>query len=407
MKQSRVWLSVLLTITLSVTAAPQSQALKARYKEALDLARMKEYERAYDTAFRIVREDESYYEASVLRIALAAILKKTGSEDPKNLLRVATGFAPVGTNIERDVQNMVNQLSGTPSVTAAEPITVSPYVRRKLALVVGIGSFMDAKINPLLFAANDARVFSETLTRECRFDEVKTLIDAQATRKKILTEIDNLAKTTGADDMVVIYIASHGSPQDIDSAGVSYIVAHDSEVDNLYATSFKMEDLLNDIERRIPAQRVVAFLDTCYSGATFKETPPGWKASATRGLTIAPYGVPLEGKLRNGRGVKVNPAKPGTAAKPGTGRREQGIGRVIIASCRQNEKAWESDEIRHGYFTYYLIESLKQPIAISIEKLFNDVKAKVSEAVKREQKAEQNPAMVSSIDGPVNIFIRE
>ncbi len=407
MKQSRRGLIILLTVSLSAFAGPQSQALKARYQQALDIARIQEFERAYQMTLRIVREDALYHEANVLRIALAVILKKTGSEDPKNLMRVAGQYAPVGSNIERDVQNMVNQLSGTPSVTATASVTVSPYVRRKLALVVGIGSFMDAKINSLLFAANDARVFAETLTRECRFDDVKTLIDSQATRKRILTEIDNLAKTAGADDMVVIYIASHGSPQDIDSAGVSYIVAHDSEVDSLYATSFKMTDLLNDIERRIPAQRVVAFLDTCYSGATFNEKPPEWRASSTRGLTIQPYGVALEGRLRKERGMMINPTKPGAIVKPGAGRREQGVGRVIIASCRQYEKAWESDRIKHGYFTYYLIETLKQPTAISIEKLFNDVKAKVSEAVKREQRAEQNPAMVSSIEGPVNIFIRE
>ena len=403
-------LSVWLAISLPGAAAGQGQALKSRYKQALERAQAKDFGQAFELAFKVIREDEFYYDAHVLRIALAVILKKTGSEDPGNLIRVAKDYAPLGSNIEQDVRNMISRLSETPILdnagagSAKKEIALSPYVRKRLALVVGIGSFKDPKINPLSFASNDALAFSDVLNKECKFDYVRTLTDNEATRRNILTELESVARAARPDDLVVIYIASHGSPEDLDSAGVNYIVTHDSEVDNLFATSYKMKDLLDDIETRIPAQRVVAFIDTCFSGATFKQKPSSW-VSSNRGLKMEFAGLPLESmgtRLRSHeRGVKL------TAAVSTDGRRRQEIGRIIIASSRQDQRAWESTSIRHGYFTYYLIQALKRQEAISIQNLYDYLSAEVPKAVQRDRNAEQNPTMVSSVEGPVKIFLKE
>jgi hypothetical protein len=403
-------LSFLLTASLAGLAGGQEQAVKVRYKEALQRAQAREFERAYEMAFKVVRGNEFYYEAQVLRIALAVILKKSGSEEPKNLIRVAKDYAPLGSNLEQDVQNLVSLLNATPSVLdhtgSARPgneVAVSPYVRKRIALVVGIGSFKDPKINPLSFTSNDARAFAETLNQVCRFDDVRLLVDFEATRRNILTELEIIARTVKPDDLVVIYIASHGSPTDLDSAGVNYIVTHDSEVDNLYATSYKMKDLLDDIQNRIPAQRVVAFIDTCFSGATFKQKPSTW-VSSNRGLKIESSGIAtksIEAELRKtGRGIRLAPVSSND------GRRQQDIGRIIIASSRQNQKAWESDSIKHGYFTYYLIQALRRDGAISVQGLYDYLSVEVPKAVLHDRNAEQNPTMVSSIEGPVKIFIK-
>jgi uncharacterized caspase-like protein len=104
---------------------------------------------------------------------------------------------------------------------------------------------------------------------------------------------------------------------------------------------------------------------------------------------------------RSGRGVKIAPAPTAGGRKP------QGTGRIIIASCRQSQKAWESEKIGHGYFTYYLIQALKQQREVSVQGLYDYVSREVPAAVKQDQKAEQNPAMVSSVESPANIFIKE
>jgi hypothetical protein len=405
-------LGIWLAVSLSGFAVGQPQNLETRYKEALDRAQAKDFERAYEMAFKVVRADEFHYEAQVLRIALATILKKTGGEEPQNLIRVAKDYAPLGSNLDRDITNMVNRLKDTPVVISdgarAEPprreVAVSPYIRKKIALIVGIGAFKDPNINPLNFTSSDAKDFAETLKQECRFDYVKTLVDAEATRVNILTEVEKIARSAQSDDLVVIYIATHGSPENLDSAGVNYIVTHDSYVDNLFATSYGMKDLLEVIETRIPAQRIIAFIDTCFSGATFKQKPSGW-VSSSRGLKVQTSGVAIESmetRLKKSAGaIRMS------AANANDGRRQQDIGRVIIASSRQNEKAWESGSIKHGYFTYYLIQALKRQGAISVQSLYDYLITEVPKAVQRDQNAEQNPTMVSSVDGPVKIYIKE
>lgn len=393
-------------LILAVVVTAQDADLRARYDKALELAQSRSFEQSYDYAVKVVSADPLFYEASVLRIALATLLKKTGPENPQNLLRVAKGRFPIRVNIEQDVQARIDAF--TPgNAMVAKPVarlTVSPYVRRKLALVIGIGSFKDPNISQLRFTANDARMFADTLRKECRFDDVKTLIDGQAITEDVKDAIDKLAAEATPEDLVVIYIASHGSPGESDKAGVSYIVTHDTKVDKLYATAFKMEDLLSDIKKRFSSERIIVFIDTCFSGATFKEPPKDWPTGG-RALTVRSSGLrasSIEDQIRQpDRGIKLGPAAPGE------NRRQQGVGRVIIASSSENEQSWESERIQHGYFTYYLIEALKQQNSISIQTLYDYLRDEVPRAVERDKKAKQNPVMIKSLTEPVEIYLRD
>jgi uncharacterized caspase-like protein len=38
----------------------------------------------------------------------------------------------------------------------------------------------------------------------------------------------------------------------------------------------------------------------------------------------------------------------------------QGTGRIVLAASRANEQSLESPELKHGYFTYYLLQALQQ-----------------------------------------------
>ncbi len=390
----------------SFVGAAQDADLRARYDQALELARSKNFEQAYEYTVKVVSADPLFYEASVLRIALATLLKKTGPENPQNLLRVAKGRFPIRGNIEQDIQARVDAFTSG-SAPIAKPsmrMTVSPYVRRKLALVIGVGSFKDPNISQLRFTANDARVFADTLRKECRFDDVKTLIDNQAITEDVKDAIDKLAAEATPEDLVVIYIASHGSPGESDKAGVSYIVTYDTKVDKLYATAFKMEDLLGDIKRRFSSERIIVFIDTCYSGATFKEPPKEWPTGgrALRVVASGPRVKMIEDQIRQTESsIGLGPATPGEK------RKQQGVGRVIIASSSENEQSWESEQIQHGYFTYYLIEALKRQNSISIQGLYDYLRDEVPRAVERDKKAKQNPVMIKSLADPVDIYLKD
>ena len=46
-------------------------------------------------------------------------------------------------------------------------------------------------------------------------------------------------------------------------------------------------------------------------------------------------------------------------------RMSQGTGRIVMAASQVNEESLESDELRHGYFTYYLLQALKNDKGIA------------------------------------------
>lgn len=292
-----------------------------------------------------------------------------------------------------------------PPAAGPPAVTVSPVVRRKLAVVAGISRFKDSRINALKYTSKDAEAVARTLKEDCDFDYVKLLLDEEATSYNLKTEIDRLARMADADDLVVIYVSSHGSPENLDTAGINYIVTHDTEVNNLYPTAYRMDDLLDDIGLRLKSERVVAFLDTCYSGGTFRELPPGWSGTASRSLMSqgsASVTLLQERLVRGSRNLVLD----GDVASGLTGRVRQGVGRVIITSSSQAERSWEDDKIQHGYFTYYLLEALKRPSPVSLDDIFGSLRIKVPESVLQDKKQSQHPGIARSRER-VNLYLKD
>jgi len=277
----------------------------------------------------------------------------------------------------------------TLSTASAAPVTVntgspapapasSTRVREKWALVIGIGKFRDSRIN-LQFTSKDARDFFSYLTDQnygrFKASNVHLLVDDQATTVHIKSELEWLRMNAKQDDLVVIYVSTHGSPIEADPEGISYVITYDTEVaeDRLYATSLPMIDIVYAVQNRIKAQRAAVFLDTCYSGAAMK---------GAKGLGIE-RGVSNK-TLDHFRG---------------------GTGRVVISASQANEQSWESDKLKNGYFTHFLIQGLKQKNGmVPIEQVFDYVKEEVSKSVRQELKKAQTPAMKKS-DNSMDVYI--
>jgi len=206
------------------------------------------------------------------------------------------------------------------------------YVREKYALVVGISKFKDPSQN-LNYPAKDATDFAALLEDQqhgsFHHDHVTVLTNEMATRAAILNAINKLSLSAREDDLVVIFISSHGSPskEDTGLAGIGYIVTYDTSPDNVWVEGLDYQVLTRTAEV-IKARRKVVFLDTCYSG----QVKRGGKA-----LFI------------DGGGVDERTAKMFLS----------GEGTFVITSSKGDEQSWESDKIHNGYFTHYLIEALR------------------------------------------------
>ncbi len=275
-------------------------------------------------------------------------------------------------------------------VVAAKEVKLPPIVREKWALVVGVGQFQYPGVNPLKYTAKDAQDFAALLTNPNygRFKKanVTLLVNADATTTRIKSEIERLSEVARPEDLVVIYISTHGSPRDLSALDVNYIVTYDTNPKRLYATSLPMVDVLRDANKMIPAQRVVAFLDTCFSGAaTLAGAFLGEGAPAASSDRID--GADGSRAMSFVSGVSREMAARVTG---GSG----GGSRVIISASQPSERSWESKELQNGIFTYYLIEALKRNAGMDpINKVFYSLQEQVSQRARLEKQQSQRPMM--------------
>ena len=263
----------------------------------------------------------------------------------------------------------------TPSTRPEPGERFTPVVRSKWAVVIGIGQFRDRRLKLLPYTTKDAQDFAAVLadSRYGRFpaDHIHVITDENATTVRIKTELNWLARTAAPGDLAVVYLATHGSKREKDIAGVNYILTYDTDVSNpdtLYATALPMVEVADVVRTRMKARKAAVFLDVCHSGGAMD-------ASGAAGLAAA--------------------ASPATLD-----RIRQGVGRVIISSSGVDEVSWESDRFKNGYFTYYLIQALKQGgTTVPLTKIYESVRQQVSATARAERRVGQTPVMSASETG--------
>jgi caspase domain-containing protein len=282
---------------------------------------------------------------------------------------------------DRAVLNGVADLScGASGSAAAPPAAKLGPIRDKYALVVGIGKFKDPRIPQLRYTAKDAEDFKDFLIdpQGGRFepDHVRLLVNEKATREAILKELQWIFLRAREQDLLLVYISSHGSPRegDLGLQGVGYIVTYDTNRDDMFIDALEFQDFSEKVSL-IKARRKVTFLDTCYSGQALR---PGEKNLAITAL-----------------GVSAETAKLFTSAE----------GSYLITSSDSTEQSWESDQLQNSFFTYYLLAALRQRgEPPTLKEVFASLSRQVSAGVLAEKNARQNPQL-HPLNGPGDVRI--
>ena len=254
--------------------------------------------------------------------------------------------------------------AGGEGASGAETNAANRPVTDKWALVVGISKFSDPSLN-LRYPAKDAQDFYNYLITKGNFakDHVRLLLNEKATKENILDQLGDswLPRAALPDDLVVIFISSHGSSSDADIRGVNYVVAHNTNPAKLFTTGIPMQHLADTIRERVHSDRVLVVLDTCHAGG----------ASESKGI------------------VRQANADAATIA--------QGSGQLVICSSDKNQTSWESKQYPNSVFTRSLIEGLqKQGSSSDVSDVFNFVKDKVQQEVVQERGVLQTPVLESS-----------
>ncbi len=274
-------------------------------------------------------------------------------------------------------------------------------IKNRYAIVVGIGQFKYG-INLLQYAVRDANSFYVFLTDPKRGgfkeEEVLFLTDQNATRSNIMDALNKIRSLAQEDDLVILYISSHGTPPD--KYGGVHIVTYDTEIkprERVWQTSLN-EGALKEFLEQLRAKRVVFVLDTCYSNGAYAGIsgflPPGGKS-----LGVAEdeegYGISktYAKRLIGAKDIVLEdtPSKEAIHEKS-FAFGEDAWGTVMISASGPNEKSWESDQLRQSIFTYYFLDGLNQSRG-SVKEAFFYAKPKVKERVKAEKGAdiEQTP----------------
>jgi uncharacterized caspase-like protein len=278
-----------------------------------------------------------------------------------------------------------------PSVRGDAP--VGP-VRNRYALVVGVGKFKNG-ITPLQYSVRDATLFYRFLLEQAGFTKNNTyfLADQNATSTNIVKYLNGIRNTAQEDDLVVVYMSSHGTPPD--KFGGVYIVTYDTEVnprERVWHTSVA-ETVLKDFVENLKARRLVMVLDTCYSNGAYRAIPgflpPGGKSLGV-GDENEGYGVSTaQGKRLFGAKDIVLEDQPKQAASSGKsiGSSQESYGKVLISASSSGEKSWESDQLHNSVFTYYFVDGMKRSDG-SVKDAFDYSKPRTTQRVQQEKGAE-------------------
>jgi len=241
------------------------------------------------------------------------------------------------------------------------------------AVIVGISSYKNVPPEgQLRFAHRDAEELAAFLRspRGGSFpsNHIKLLLNQDATLSAIRTAIGTwLVRSAEPEDVVYIFFAGHGV---VEGESDGYLLAHDSDPQNLYATALQVAELDRIITQRLHARVVVLMADACHAGQI------GW---ASRGeLEKAAITKYLDEVGKSGAGV------------------------FRLLASRANERSFEDARWGggHGAFTHFLLEGLKgkgdrdNDGFVRVGELLDYLSAVVPE----ETRALQHPRFAGSVD---------
>jgi len=194
------------------------------------------------------------------------------------------------------------------------------------ALIVGINDYDN--VRDLHYAVEDALAIKNMFINAYGFprDNVRVLINGEATQTNIKKELQTLVKSVGPNDRVVFYFAGHGQTEALGIKGghEGFLIPSDGSLEDLYLTAIPMDELKR-ISDWSKAKHMLFLVDACYGGLAAMNT----------------------------RSINVN--SPNYLDKI-----TKDISRQIITAGGKEETVIEKDDWEHSAFTRSLLFGLRE-----------------------------------------------
>jgi uncharacterized caspase-like protein len=136
--------------------------------------------------------------------------------------------------------------------------------------------------------------------------------------------------------------------------GRGFLLLSDAQAKSVPSTALPVQDIQAAVDHTA-SDRVVLILDSCFSGGASDRAKSIWTAVNTKG-----DGESITGSVVNGRG------------------------KIGLFSSRDNEVSLEADELKHGYFTYYLLQAWGRGLR-SLDEVYPYVLREVENSTKGQQ----------------------
>ena len=326
---------------------------------------------------RITVTDRSYSITGTVKDASAVFIEANGStwEVYKNTFTI-TGSTPFGLNeveviafdaagnetskkiiIERKIQTVSNDLNF--EKLKPEKLNKSKN-KNRIALVIGMEEYKN--ISPANYATNDAKFFIDYVQGAFGVSEsnIKYFFDAKLEAKFEIKKW--LKKNVGLNTEVYVFFSGHGMA--LNEGKDLHLLTSDTLPDFIEETSFNRNEIFNDIAQYNP-KSVIAFLDTCYSGAG--------RADGEMLLAMA-------------KGLVVVDEQQQLLPDNFT----------LFTAASAQESAWSLPEAKHGTFSYFLMKGMEGAADLNDDKKLTngELQEYLLDNVGRFAQQQQTPQMI-------------
>ena len=212
------------------------------------------------------------------------------------------------------------------------------------------------------FARNDGEVFRIYCQKTLGIPESNIRFVADATLNEMnyqFSWLEDALKAYDGTARAIIYYTGHGMPDE--NSKEAYLLPVDG-FSKSPATSALSTKVLYDKLGKMNSKSIMVFLDACFSGAK----RDGKMLASSRGVAIKPNSNPV------------------------------GSNTVVFSAAQGNETAYPYKSMKHGMFTYYLLDKLQQTGgAVTMGDLSDYVTTQVKRKSVVENGKSQTPSVVA------------
>ena len=279
-------------------------------------------------------------------------------------------FWPAGRALSR-ISIRYNKKTASSKPATRKVVTSKPTTRKArsrqvgfnvYAVLIGIKSLKESRIKGLQYPERDARELYRVLTGVGRVPprNVRLLLNEQATKANIRRHLQKWLprklKRSKKKTTVLVYYSGQGWR----GGGRSYWAVYDTQMTSpkgLKKSSLSQREVMGWLDR-LSAARVALFVDASHSGGS-------WPRAAVR----------------------------------------SGRSRVLLASSRQDQYSVESPQLRHGVFTYALLQALKGAAdynkdgQVTLSEVWGYLNSQVERLALKFKNYRQTPVMSGHIEG--------